>query len=58
MSRKSPVADCHVVYHKSCMDYARTVPEPPLLVVGCLLSEMWQGLTSLVVAAGFTGFLW
>ena len=58
VSRKSPVADCHVVCHKSCMDYARTEPAPPPWVVGCLLPELWHGLTPVVDAAWFTHFLW
>jgi len=58
MSRKSPVADCHVVYHKSCMDYTRTEPGPPQWVVGCLQPELWHDLTSVVDSAWFAGFLW
>jgi len=58
MSKKSPVVDCHVIYHKSCMDCARTEPGPPPWVVGCLLPELWRGLTSVVDAAWFTDFLW
>jgi hypothetical protein len=58
MSTKSPVADCYAVYHKSCMGYTRTEPEPPPLVVGCLLPELWHGLTSVVDAPWFADFLW
>jgi len=58
MSRKSTAVDCHAVYHKSCVDYARTETESPPLVVGCLLPELWHDLKCVVHAVWFTHFLW